>query len=312
MRQDGDMRQALGGAPVPDGAGAGTRAQAGNGMRLRNAMTCDVEDYFQVQAFAGHIARDSWDGIASRVERNTDRVLELFAAHGVHATFFTLGWVAERHKGLIRRIVQGGHELASHGMEHRPVYSQSPEEFRADVRRTKAMLEDTGGVAVTGYRAASFSITDKTFWAFDLLAEEGYRYSSSIYPVRHDLYGIPDAPRFAFRPTAGPLLEVPMSTVALFGRNLPCSGGGYFRLLPYAVSRWAFRHVNERDRRPSIFYFHPWEIDPDQPRQHAAPLKSRFRHYLNLHRMEGRLGMLLRDFAWDRMDRIYLDGGKPQ
>lgn len=312
MRQDGDMRQALGGALVPDGAGASTRVQAGNGARLRNAMTCDVEDYFQVQAFAGHIARDSWDGIASRVERNTDRVLDLFAAHGVHATFFTLGWVAERHKGLIRRIVQAGHELASHGMEHRPVYSQSPEEFRADVRRTKALLEDTGGAAVTGYRAASFSITDKTFWAFDVLAEEGYRYSSSIYPVRHDLYGIPDAPRFAFQPTAGPLLEVPMSTVALFGRNLPCSGGGYFRLLPYAVSRWAFRHVNERDRRPSIFYFHPWEIDPDQPRQHAAPLKSRFRHYLNLHRMEDRLGMLLRDFAWDRMDRIYLDGGRPQ
>jgi polysaccharide deacetylase family protein (PEP-CTERM system associated) len=208
--------------------------------------------------------------------------------------------------------VAEGHELASHGMEHRPVYSQSPDEFRADIRRTKAMLEDAGGVAVTGYRAASFSITANTFWAFDVLAEEGYRYSSSIYPVHHDLYGIPDAPRFAFRPKEGKLLEVPMSTVAMFGRNLPCSGGGYFRLLPYAVSRWGFRQVNARDKKPAIFYFHPWEIDPDQPRQHDAPLKSRFRHYLNLHRMEKRLGRLLRDFAWDRMDRIYLEGGKRQ
>ena len=296
-----------GSIPVPSGADA--TAAAGT---LRNAMTCDVEDYFQVQAFAGHIRRDDWNGFQPRVERNTGRVLDLFARHGVKATFFTLGWVAERNKDLIRRIVREGHELASHGMEHRPVYSQTAEEFRADVRRTKATLEDVGGVAVTGYRAASFSITRQTFWAFDVLADEGYRYSSSIYPVRHDLYGIPDAPRFAFRPTSGPLLEVPMSTVAMFGRNLPCSGGGYFRLLPYAVSRWGFRQVNRRDRQPAIFYFHPWEIDPGQPRQSAAPLKSRFRHYLNLDRMEGRLERLLHDLAWDRMDRIYLDGGRAQ
>jgi polysaccharide deacetylase family protein (PEP-CTERM system associated) len=293
--------------PAPPEADAAAAART-----LRNAMTCDVEDYFQVQAFAGHIARASWDGFASRVERNTSRVLDLFARHRVHATFFTLGWVAERNKELIRRIVRDGHELASHGMEHRQVFSQSPDEFRADVRRTKAILEDIGGVAITGYRAASFSINKNTFWAFDVLAEEGYRYSSSIYPVRHDLYGIPDAPRFAFRPTKGPLLEVPLSTVSAFGRNLPCSGGGYFRLLPYALSRWGFRHVNKRDRRPAIFYFHPWEIDPDQPRQHSAPLKSRFRHYLNLDRMEARLERLLRDLAWDRMDRIYLEGNKPQ
>jgi polysaccharide deacetylase family protein (PEP-CTERM system associated) len=310
ITRDADLRQGLPGQPpmLPAAAQDRTGVQA----RIANAMTCDVEDYFQVQAFAGHIARDSWDAMAPRVERNTGRVLDLFARHGVHATFFTLGWVAERYKGLIRRIVAEGHELASHGMEHRPVYSQSPDEFRADIRRTKAMLEDAGGVAVTGYRAASFSITANTFWAFDVLAEEGYRYSSSIYPVHHDLYGIPDAPRFAFRPKEGKLLEVPMSTVAMFGRNLPCSGGGYFRLLPYAVSRWGFRQVNARDKKPAIFYFHPWEIDPDQPRQHDAPLKSRFRHYLNLHRMEERLGRLLRDFAWDRMDRIYLEGGKRQ
>jgi polysaccharide deacetylase family protein (PEP-CTERM system associated) len=310
ITRDADLRQGLPSQPpmLPVAAQGRTGVQA----RIANAMTCDVEDYFQVQAFAGHIARDSWDAMAPRVERNTGRVLDLFARHGVHATFFTLGWVAERYKGLIRRIVAEGHELASHGMEHRPVYSQSPDEFRADIRRTKAMLEDAGGVAVTGYRAASFSITANTFWAFDVLAEEGYRYSSSIYPVHHDLYGIPDAPRFAFRPKEGKLLEVPMSTVAMFGRNLPCSGGGYFRLLPYAVSRWGFRQVNARDKKPAIFYFHPWEIDPDQPRQHDAPLKSRFRHYLNLHRMEKRLGRLLRDFAWDRMDRIYLEGGKRQ
>jgi polysaccharide deacetylase family protein (PEP-CTERM system associated) len=310
ITRDADLRQGLPGQPpmLPAAAQDRTGVQA----RIANAMTCDVEDYFQVQAFAGHIARDSWDAMAPRVERNTGRVLDLFARHGVHATFFTLGWVSERYKGLIRRIVAEGHELASHGMEHRPVYTQSPDEFRADIRRTKAMLEDAGGVAVTGYRAASFSITANTFWAFDVLAEEGYRYSSSIYPVHHDLYGIPDAPRFAFRPKEGKLLEVPMSTVAMFGRNLPCSGGGYFRLLPYAVSRWGFRQVNARDKKPAIFYFHPWEIDPDQPRQHDAPLKSRFRHYLNLHRMEERLGRLLRDFAWDRMDRIYLEGGKRQ
>jgi polysaccharide deacetylase family protein (PEP-CTERM system associated) len=307
-----DIRQVLPDRPLATADTAAAESGTAARAAVSNAMTCDVEDYFQVQAFAGHIARDSWDSFASRVERNTGRVLDLFARHGVHATFFTLGWVAERHKSVIRRIVAEGHELASHGMEHRPVYLQSPDEFRRDVRRTKAILEDIGGTAVTGYRAASFSITEKTFWAFDVLAEEGHLYSSSIYPVRHDLYGIPDAPRFAFRPGGGKLLEVPMSTVALFGRNLPGSGGGYFRLLPYAISRWGFRQVNTRDRQPAIFYFHPWEIDPDQPRQHRAPLKSRFRHYLNLHRTEERLGRLLRDFAWDRMDRIYLDGGKRQ
>jgi polysaccharide deacetylase family protein (PEP-CTERM system associated) len=275
-------------------------------------MSVDVEDWFQVENLRGAIARDTWNERELRVEKNVELILDILAANGTKATFFTLGWVAERNKDPIRRIVREGHELASHGMEHRQVFSQSPDEFRADVRRTKAMLEDIGGTQVTGYRAASFSINKNTFWAFDVLAEEGYRYSSSIYPVRHDLYGIPDAPRFAFRPTKGPLLEVPMSTISVFGRNLPCSGGGYFRLLPYALSRWGFRRVNTRDRRPAIFYFHPWEIDPEQPKQRSAPLKSRFRHYLNLDRMEGRLERLLRDLAWDRMDRIYLEGGKPQ
>jgi polysaccharide deacetylase family protein (PEP-CTERM system associated) len=274
-----------------------------------NAMTVDVEDYFQVQAFAGHIAREAWDGFESRVERNTNRVLDLFEANGVRATFFTLGWVAERHKALIRRIVADGHELASHGLDHTPIFRQSPAEFRADIRRTKALLEEIGGVAVHGYRAASFSLSARTPWAFDILAEEGYRYSSSVYPIRHDHYGTPDAPRVPYRPIAGPFLEIPLSTIRAFGRNLPCSGGGYFRLLPYAASRWALRRLNGRDRQPGIFYFHPWEVDPAQPRQTKAPLKSRFRHYVNLGQMERRLTRLLQDFAWDRMDRVFLDGG---
>ena len=278
---------------------------------LPNAMTVDVEDYFHVHAFAGHIARGDWDRLPCRVERNTERILELFAAHGVFATFFTLGWVAERHKALIRRIVDAGHELASHGLEHMPVHAQTPDAFRRDIRRTKALLEDLGGSSVKGYRAASFSISEATPWAYDVLAEEGYAYSSSVYPIRHDHYGTPDAPRFACCPRSGPFLEIPMSTLTLLGRNLPCSGGGYFRLLPYAVSHWAISRVRTMEKQPCVFYFHPWEIDPEQPRQHQAPLKSRLRHYVNLRRMEGRVARLLQDFAWDRMDRIYLGQGAP-
>ena len=273
---------------------------------VRNAMSVDVEDYFQVQAFAGHISRADWDRLPSRVERNTDRVLEIFGGHGIRATFFTLGWIAERNKGLVRRIVESGHELASHGLEHTPIFGQTKDQFRADVRTTKRLLEDIGGTAVIGYRAASFSLSAKTPWAFDVLADEGYHYSSSIYPIRHDHYGMPDAPRVPFRPLGGSFLEIPLSTLSLFGRNLPISGGGYFRLLPYAVSRWALRRLNVHDGQPGIFYFHPWEIDFEQPRQQQAPLKSRLRHYLNLERMEARLSQLLRDFAWDRMDRLFL------
>ena len=274
---------------------------------IRNAMTIDIEDYFQVQAFAKTIDRASWEDWPRRVEANTERVLGIFSDHGVKATFFTLGWVAQRHRNLIRRIVAEGHELASHGMAHFPVFDQTPEQFRADVRQTKRLLEDTGGVAVKGYRAASFSITKATLWALPILAEEGYAYSSSIYPVVHDFYGMPDAPRFAFKPQPqGNLTEIPLTTVLLFGKNVPCSGGGYFRLLPYALSRWAFRRVNARDQRPCIFYFHPWEVDPDQPRPEGLPLKSRLRHYMNLKRMEPRLRRLLGDFAWSRMDQLFL------
>jgi polysaccharide deacetylase family protein (PEP-CTERM system associated) len=275
-----------------------------------NAMTVDVEDYFQVEALKEVVPRGDWNAMPSRVAANTDRLLDLFAEFDVRATFFTLGWVAERHPDLVRRIVAAGHELASHGLEHTRVDRQTPEVFRADLRASRAILENAGGVAVRGYRAATFSIGPTNQWAFDVLDEEGYAYSSSTYPVRHDLYGAPDAPRSPYRPRGGRLLEIPLTTVRRFGRNLPCAGGGYFRLLPYGVSRANMRRVHRDDRAPCIFYLHPWEIDPGQPRVAGLALKSRVRHYLNLGRMEGRLRRLLNDFAWGRMDAIYL-GANP-
>jgi polysaccharide deacetylase family protein (PEP-CTERM system associated) len=273
--------------------------------QIRNAMTVDVEDYFQVQAFAHCIDRKDWDTFPRRVDANTNRILDQFATHGVKATFFTLGWVAQRFPALIRRIVADGHELASHGWDHTRVDSQEPETFRADIRRTKALLEDTGGTRITGYRAATFSIGARNLWAFPILRQEGYLYSSSINPIRHDLYGMPDAPRVPFHPDADGVLEIPMTTVRLLGRNWPCSGGGYFRLLPTMLYRSGLKRVNHHDHQPGIFYFHPWEIDADQPRIPNAGWKSRLRHYTNLSRMAGDLDDLLRDFAWDRMDRVY-------
>lgn len=274
---------------------------------LLNAMTVDVEDYFQVQAFADVISRNSWDTLPRRVERNTGRLLDILAEAGSKATFFTLGWVAERHPQLVRRIVAEGHELASHGFDHRRADKQTPAEFRADVVRTKRLLEDTGGTAVRGYRAPTFSIGPKNRWAFDVLAEAGYSYSSSVYPIAHDLYGSPESSRAPFREERSDIVEIPLSTVRLFGRNFPCSGGGYFRLLPYAISCRAMRRVNSADGLPCIFYLHPWEIDPDQPRQERAPWKSRFRHYTNLSRTEARLKRLLRDFPWGRMDEAFAE-----
>ncbi len=272
----------------------------------RNAMTVDVEDYFQVGAFAATISRADWDSLPRRVERNTDRTLEMFSDCGALATFFTLGWVAERHPLLVRRIVDAGHELASHGYSHVRVDDQSEDEFRADAGRTRRLLEDVSGVAVTGYRAASFSIGRTTPWAHRVLAEEGYRYSSSINPIRHDHYGMPDAPRVTFRPNgADGVVEFPMTTVRLLGRNLPCSGGGFFRLMPYGLFRLGIRRFNRVDANPAIFYFHPWEIDPDQPRPGGLSAKARFRHYLNLDRMERRLRRLLAEFDWGRMDRVF-------
>lgn len=277
-----------------------------------NAMTVDVEDYFQVSAFERHIPRADWDSLPCRVERNTDRILALFADRGVKATFFTLGWVAERHPGLVRRIVEGGHELACHGYAHVRATTQTPEAFRQDVGRAKAILEDLGGVPVKGYRAASYSIGAGNLWALRVLEELGFAYSSSIYPVKHDLYGMPEAQRFAFRPDNAPgLLEIPVTTVALAGKNFPCGGGGFFRLFPYALSRWALARVNGLERQAGVFYFHPWEIDPGQPRQHGIGLKTRIRHYLNLSRMESRLSKLLQDFQWDTMDKVFLPRNQP-
>ncbi|HQU16082.1 MAG: XrtA system polysaccharide deacetylase [Gammaproteobacteria bacterium] len=272
-----------------------------------NAMSVDVEDYFQVSAFEKQIPKQSWPTLPSRVERNTRLVLDLFDRCSVKATFFTLGWVAERFPDLVREIVHRGHELASHGYAHVRVVRQSQAEFREDVTRTKALLEQVAGVAVAGYRAASYSIGRDNLWALDVLEAAGYRYSSSIYPIRHDLYGMPEAPRFPFRYGRSGILEVPITTVSLLNRNLPCGGGGYFRLFPYQISRWAIRRVNRSDHQPAVFYFHPWELDPEQPRPDSLRLKTRIRHYLNLERMEARLGRLLKDFRWDRMDRVYLE-----
>lgn len=287
-------------------ARSGGSATAAHG--IVNAMSVDVEDYFQVSAFADQIKREDWDSHDCRVERNSDAILQMFADHNVRATFFTLGWVAERYPQLIRRMVEAGHELASHGYEHTRVHHQTEEEFRADVRRTKGILEDIGGCAVTGYRAASFSIDERTPWAFDVLAGEGHSYSSSVYPINHDLYGMPAAPRFAFTPSKDhDLLEIPVTTWTLGSKKFPCGGGGYFRLLPYAYSRWAMRRVNRQDGQPCMFYFHPWEIDPDQPRVPNASAKSNFRHYTNLGRMEARLRVVLRDFSWDRVDHVFLE-----
>lgn len=275
---------------------------------LRNALTIDVEDYFQVSAFAPHIARADWPRLECRIEANIERILLLLERRRIHATFFTLGWIAERYPAMLRRVAQAGHEVASHGYAHLRASEQSRQQFAADVRHSKTILEQLTGRTVLGYRAPSFSIGAANLWAFDVLQEAGYRYSSSIYPIRHDHYGMPESPRFAWRPR-GPqgVLELPISTVRLRGRNLPAGGGGYFRLLPYPLSRWLLRRINSLDGQAGIFYFHPWELDPGQPRPPGLGARTRFRHYLNLGRMEARLARLTRDFAWDRMDRIFLE-----
>lgn len=269
----------------------------------RNGLTVDVEDWFQVGAFEHVIRRDQWETCIHRFEANTGRVLDLFARHGVNGTFFILGWIAERAPGLIRRIAAAGHEVASHGYDHQRVFTMTAEAFRADLRRSRALLEDAGGVAVIGYRAPSFSIDRRNSWAHTVLAEEGYAYSSSVAPIAHDHYGWPDAPRFAFRPLPdSELIEIPVTTACFAGRRFAAAGGGFFRLLPYAVSRWAIGQVNHGGEA-AMTYFHPWEIDPGQPRI-EAPLKSRLRHYANLARMESKISRLLADFDWGRMDAL--------
>ncbi len=277
---------------------------------ITNALTIDVEDYFQVSAFAPYIDRNDWERRECRVERNVQRILAMLAEHDIKATFFTLGWVAERYPAVVRDIVAGGHELASHGYGHERASDLSEAAFRDDVTRAKGVLEDLGGVAVKGYRAPSFSIGKGNLWALDVLARTGHRYSSSIYPIAHDHYGMPDAPRFAYVTEPG-LLEVPVTTLRLGGRNVPSSGGGYFRLLPYGVSRWMLQRLNQMERESAIFYFHPWEIDPGQPRIAGIDAKTRFRHYVNIDRNEAKLARLLGDFRWGRMDDIFLDRVRP-
>ena len=276
------------------------------GMAMRNALTIDVEDYFQVSALAPYIARSEWDAQDCRVEKNVDRILVLLEEYATRATFFTLGWVAERYPQLVRRIVDNGHELASHGFAHQRASEQSPEAFFSDIQLAKIVLEDLGGVEVTGYRAPSFSSGHANPWAFECIERAGYRYSSSVYPIRHDHYGMPDAPRFTHDVREG-LIEVPLTTMRLFGRNWPAGGGGYFRLMPYTMSRWLLRRVNHVDHQPAIFYFHPWEIDPDQPRVPGIDARTRFRHYVNLHRTERRLRQLLFDFDWGRVDEVLVE-----
>lgn len=271
---------------------------------IRNALSVDVEDWFQVGAFEKVIRKEDWPRYELRVEANTDAVLQLFADAGVKGTFFTLGWVAERFPALIRRIGAQGHEIASHGCDHKRVFQMTPDEFAVDVATSKARLEDASGMAVTGYRAPNFSIDRRTPWAHAALAEAGYRYSSSVAPLVHDHYGWPEAPRFLWKPLPDcDFLELPVSTVRLAGRNFAAGGGGFFRLLPYSVSRAAISRVNG-EGRPAIFYFHPWDMDPDQPFMANAPLKSRLRHYTNLSVMAAKLRRVARDFAWTRVDEV--------
>ena len=292
---DGGRRQ----PHAPDSSGA---------VPVVNAMSIDVEDYFHVSVFDGIVPRSEWDRMESRVVSNTERLLEIFDEFDVRSTFFVLGWVAERHPDLVKLLARRGHEIASHGYAHRLIYDQTPAAFREDVRRARRLLEDISGQRVIGYRAPSYSITPKSLWAIDVLIEEGYEYDSSIFPIRHDRYGIPVSDRkpYLIERRAGSIVEVPGSTTELGPLNLPVAGGGYFRILPYWWTRWGIARVNRRESRAAVFYLHPWEIDPEQPRLSAGRL-GRFRHYRNLHQTESRLRQLLTDFRFDTMQAIVAD-----
>ena len=289
-------------SPIDAGRPPGPGLAAADGVV--NALSIDVEDWFQVSALAPYIGRETWDEQPRRVERNVDLLLQLLADAGTSATFFTLGWIAERHPAMIRRIVAAGHELANHGYAHLRASEQTPAAFLADLHLARTLLEQIGGVAVRGYRAPSFSVGPANAWAHEVIARAGHDYSSSVFPVAHDHYGSPDAPRFAHRTAAG-LWELPPATVRLARRNFPIAGGGWFRLMPYAVSARGVRRLNAREGEPAVAYFHPWEFDPGQPRVRQAGPKARFRHYLNLTRTRPRLERLLREFRWQRIDRVF-------
>jgi len=292
-----------------------------NKDQIINYLSIDVEDYFHVSAFEAVSPPSGWCDREMRVERNTDKILSLLSAKSVKATFFVLGWVAERCPELVRAIASEGHEIASHGYGHQRVCNQSRIEFREDIRHSKTLLEDLSGQRVIGYRAPSYSISRETFWAFDELFDAGYLYDSSIFPVSHDLYGLKDWPRFPAQavrspdgqwrsnPSADPnlpssLLEIPITTLNLGGRNLPIAGGGYFRLYAYFVTQWGLSRINLTEKQPFVFYLHPWEIDPGQPRMPGAKLKSRVRHYLNLDKTESRFNRLLNDFKFRKISEI--------
>ena len=280
-------------------------------MPIRNAMTVDVEDYFHVAALSEAISRSDWDRLEYRAEKNTQRLLRIFADRGITATFFVLGWVARRSPGLVREIQAAGHEIASHGMSHKLVYNQAQGEFAAETRDAKALLEDICGRSIDGYRASTYSITRKSLWALDVLCDLGFKYDSSIFPINHDLYGIPDAPvapGLMRAPNGSSIVEFPMSTAKMVGVRVPVSGGGYFRLLPYWVTRAGLRQLNIDQQRPFVFYLHPWEIDPGQPRV-AARWFSRFRHYNNLEHCESRLLRLAQDFRFSTMRNVLADQG---
>ncbi|MCI5046747.1 MAG: DUF3473 domain-containing protein [Aquisalinus sp.] len=272
-----------------------------------NAISVDVEDYFQVWALSEVIKREDWDSIPLRVEQATRTVLDLFDRTQSKGTFFTLGWVAEKAPSLIREIAARGHEVASHGYDHTKVFDQSPDEFRADIRKTKHILEDVSGQPVKGFRAAGFSLDDRSPWAHEILCEEGYLYSSSVHPIAHDHYNAPDAPRFAWAPLKenSDFLEIPVSTTLFGGRRVSCAGGGWFRAMPYAISSALLKRMTSTDGQPAVFYFHPWEVDPEQPKVSGLSRKSRLRHYLNLDRMEGKLERLLRAMQWGRIDEVF-------
>jgi len=277
-------------------------------MKIRqiNAMSIDVEDYFQVSAFEPYVAKNQWDNLPHRVENNTYKILDILDDKQIKATFFTLGWIAERYPSIVKRIVSDGHELACHGYEHIRVTEQTPEQFKSDVYKAKNILEQFTGKEIKGYRAASYSINASNLWALNVLQELGFKYSSSIYPVKHDLYGMPEAPRFMFEPIQDQdFKEIPITTVQFGNKNWPCGGGGFFRFYPYTVSKWALNRVNNQEQQSAIFYFHPWEIDPKQPRQSGLSLKTRTRHYLNLEKMESRINQLLTDFKWDTMENVF-------
>ena len=278
---------------------------------MRNALTVDVEDYYQVSAFESVVQFTEWERYESRVERNTYRLLELLDTYHTQATFFVLGWIAERHPALIRDINIQGHEVASHGYAHRRIYTQTPAQFREETRRSKHLLEDITGRSVLGYRAASYSITTQSLWAIDILQEEGFAYDSSIFPIRHDRYGIPEAQRFCHvlnGSRGSHCVEFPPSTVVLLRTNIPIAGGGYFRLFPYLLTHWGVRRLNLKEHHPAMIYLHPWEIDPDQPRLSSGFL-TRWRHYINLHKVEGRLRRLLQDFPFGTMVQVLQERG---